>query len=290
MSFFTYSQDKTYIQSGDNTIHLTSYGQGQPILIINGGPGMNSEGFKALAQIIGKTNKAIIYDQRGTGESKIPNINAQTITMDAMVADIEVIRKHLGLNNWVILGHSFGGMLGAYYASKHPESIRGLILSSSGGLKLDLFSRIDITSKLTRLERDSLNYWNRKIANGDTTYLARLKRGTFLAPAYLFDKSNIPVVAERLTQGNSVINGLVWQNISAIAFDCTEGLKKIKVPVLIIQGKQDIIDLETAEVAKSALQNSELVILDNCSHYGWLDQPTLYFKHINSYLEKINNK
>ena len=48
MSFFTYSQDETYIKSGVNTIHLTSYGQGQPVLIINGGPDMNSEGLKNI--------------------------------------------------------------------------------------------------------------------------------------------------------------------------------------------------------------------------------------------------
>ncbi|WP_052503388.1 alpha/beta fold hydrolase [Lacinutrix sp. Hel_I_90] len=288
-SLFIYSQHEEFIKSGDNTIHLTTYGKGQPILIINGGPGMNSEGFKALAKIIGKSNKAIIYDQRGTGSSKMTRIDAQTITMDAMAEDIEVIRKHLKLEQWIVLGHSFGGMLGSYYASKFPERIKGLILSSSGGLKMALFSRIDIRSRLTQTERDSLSYWNRRIANGDTTYVARLKRGTFLAPAYLFDKSNIPVVAERLTQGNATINGLVWQNMREIAFDCTAGLKNIKVPVLIIQGKQDIIDRETAEVAKSALQNSNLVILDKCGHYGWLDQPDLYFENINTYLEKLKS-
>ena len=284
-SGFLFCQNEIYIQSGDETIHITTYGEGQPILIINGGPGMNSEGFRALAKIIGKTNRAIIYDQRGTGESSIPNIDRNSITLDAMVNDIEIIRNHLHIERWVILGHSFGGMLGSYYSAKHPDRIRGLILSASGGIDMDVFSRLNITARLTRTEKDSLDYWNAKIARGDTTYNARLKRGTFLAPAYLFDKSHVPVVAERLTQGNRTILGFVFQNMRKINFDCSDGLKKIKVPVLIIQGKQDVIDRKTAETAQKVLINSTLVMLDNCGHYGWLDQPELYFKSINEYLE-----
>lgn len=283
------AQKDAYIQFEDNVIHLAAYGEGQAILIINGGPGMNSEGFKSLAKILGISNKAIIYDQRGTGQSNIAKTDSNTITMDSMAHDIEAIRKYLNLDNWIVLGHSFGGMLASYYASKYPERIKGLILSSSGGINMDLFSRLSITSRLTNSERDSLNFWNARIAKGDTTYFARLQRGKFLAPAYLFDKSHVPTVAERLTQGNTTVNQLVYQNMRKIGFDCSEGLKKIKVPVLIIQGKEDLIDEETAEAALKIFQNSTLVILENCGHYGWLDQPQLYFKSIDEYLEKLKN-
>lgn len=280
-----YCQNDAYIQTGDETIHITTYGEGQPILIINGGPGMNSDGFRALAEKIGTSNKAILYDQRGTGESTIPSIDSKSITLDAMINDIEIIRNHLGIDQWVILGHSFGGMLGSYYSAKYPQRIKGLILSASGGIDMDVFPRLNITARLTSREKDSLDYWNAKIARGDTTYNARLRRGKFLAPAYLYDKSHVPVVAERLTQGNRTILGLVFQNMRKINFDCSEGLKEVKVPVLIIQGKQDVIDRKTAETAQKVLINSTLVMLDNCGHYGWLDQPELYFKSINEYLE-----
>jgi len=282
-----FCQNEEYIKTGENTIHITTYGKGQPILIINGGPGMNSNGFRGLAETIGKSNKAIIYDQRGTGKSLISHIDASTITLDSMINDIEIIRNHLNIKRWIVLGHSFGGMLGSFYASKFSDKISGLILSSSGGINMDLFSRINITSRLNRVDRDSLNYWNAKIENGDTTYIARLQRGKFLAPAYLFHKSNIPIIAERLTQGNPAINRLVYQNMRKIQFDCSEGLKGIKVPVLIIQGEQDLIDMKTAETAMEALPYSTLVILKNCGHYGWLDQPEQYFKNISEYLKSL---
>ena len=286
---FLFAQTIHNIKDGDDVIHLKVYGEGTPVLIINGGPGMNSNGFKSLAAIIGKSNSAIIYDQRGTGQSKIPKVDPTTITLDKMINDIEIIRKYFNVEKWILLGHSFGGMLASYYASKHPEKVKGLILSSSGGINMDLFTRINITSRLTQKEKDSLNYWNQVISNGNTSYQARLQRGKYLAPAYLYNKSHLAVVAQRLTEGNTKINQLVYQNMRKINFDCSEGLKDLKVPVLIIQGKEDIIDYKTAKTAKSVLQNARLVILEKCGHYGWLDQPKAYFKAINDYLVKIKD-
>ena len=112
-------------------LHYKTFGKGKPILIINGGPGMNSEGFASLAKELSKNNLAIIYDQRGTGASKIDTISVETMTMELMLEDIESLRKHLNLEKWTVLGHSFGGMLASYYTSKYPEKVTSLILSSS---------------------------------------------------------------------------------------------------------------------------------------------------------------
>ena len=283
------AQEEHYIKDGENTIHLTTYGAGEPILIINGGPGMSSEGFRGLATILGKTNQAIIYDQRGTGASTMKSINSVTITMDAMVADIEVIRKHLKIEKWVILGHSFGGMLASYYTSYYPDRTKGLILSSSGGLDMELFSEINIPARLTEQGRDSLNYWTRKIANGDSSYNAKLQRGKHLAPAYLYNKTFVPVVAERLTQGNMIINSLVFQDLRRIGFNCKPDLKNYKNPVLIIQGAHDIIPQWSGEKTHQLFPNSKLVMLDNTAHYGWLEQPELYFKNVFAFLKRADS-
>lgn len=280
------AQEEHYIPAGDNIIHLTTYGTGEPVLIINGGPGMSSEGFRGLAEILGNTHQAIIYDQRGTGKSTMKTISSETITMDAMLKDIECIRDFLEVEKWTVLGHSFGGMLASYYASKFPESTKGLILSSSGGVDLELFSSLNITALLSEKSRDSLNYWNSRIARGDTTYAARLNRGKYLAPAYLYNKKYVPAVAERLTQGNMRINGLVHRNMQDIHFDCKPALKAYKKPVLIIQGAHDIIPLEMGEKAHKLFSNSTLVVLDKSSHYGWLEQPEIYFKSIKELLVK----
>jgi len=271
----------------DNIIHYQVFGNGTPMLIINGGPGMNSDGFQSLAKRFGQSKMAIIYDQRGTGKSKLSEINSSTINIDSMVNDIEILRNHLNIENWIVFGHSFGGMLGSYYASKFPDRIKALILSSSGGINMDLFSHIDIQSRLSVTDRDSLSYWNAKISEGDSSQYTRLQRGKLLAPAYVYDKSNVPTIAYRLTQGNSEVNRLVYQSMRAINFDCTEALKKFESPVLIIQGKQDIIPESVGTYAKDVFPNSTFILVDNCVHYGWLDNPKSYFKSIFQFLESI---
>jgi proline iminopeptidase len=284
-----FAQKEGYIQSNNSTLYYRSFGQGKPLLIINGGPGMNSNGFLSLAQELSKNNLTIIYDQRGTGKSTLTRIDNSTITMDLMVKDLEVLRKHLNISTWTILGHSFGGMLASYYATIHPENITALILSSSGGIDLDLLSYVGnvINSKLSAKEIDSLNYWNRQIARGDTSHYARLQRGLALAPAYVYNKKNIPAIAERLTQGNSTINNLVWEDLRKIKFDCAAALSHFDKPVLIIQGKQDIIEEKTAVKENKVLKNSRLVILDRCVHYGWLDRPDAYFGELETFLKTI---
>lgn len=285
---FTFSQTEGYSPNldGSKTFYRT-FGKGEPILIINGGPGMNSEGFSYLAQQLAKENQTIIYDQRGTGKSVLKELNSKTITMKAMVNDIESLRKQLKIEKWIVLGHSFGGMLASYYATQYPNSIQKMILSSSGGVDLGLtaYASQNINNNLTKIEQDSLAYYAAKISKGDRSKSTLLGRGRALAPAYLYNKKHIPTLAERLTQGNPILNQLVWDDLEKIKFDCKPKLKSFTQAVLIIQGKQDVIKPETAEIAHKTFKNSKVVLLDKCGHYGWLDAEEEYFKTLSDFLK-----
>lgn len=268
-------------------LYYKTFGKGIQVLIINGGPGMNSEGFSEVAENISEFGvRTIIYDQRGTGNAPLTEISEKTMTLDLMVADIEELRKTLKIEKWVVMGHSFGGMLAYAYAAKYPQNILGMIQSSSGGMDLSLLQNIDINSFLSPAERDSLTYYNRRLQAGDTTYATRYKRGMFMAPAYVFDKKHIPVIAHRLTQGNSVINSLIWQNLREERFDVKEKMRNFKKPVLIIQGREDILGTDLALEAHEILPNSELLLLKDTRHYGWLDNEALFYEAIEHFLKE----
>lgn len=286
----SFSSEGGIISTDGAPVYYKVFGTGKPLLIINGGPGMNSNGFEALAKQLSKTNKTIIYDQRGTGKSTLKSLDSSTVNLKLMIDDIESLRKGLNIEKWSILGHSFGGMLASYYATLHPQHIDKLILSSSGGIDLDLLSYVNeaITSKLSKTKRDSVNYWTTRIDGGDTSHAALLGRGRNLAEAYVLNKKYIPVIAERLTQGNGTINQLIWRDFQKVNFNCAEKLKNFKQPVLIIQGKEDIIKPETAEKAHAVLSNSRVVLMDHCIHYGWLDNEETYFKEVNGFLAENN--
>jgi len=285
--FVSFSQVGKMIILPNSKIHYETFGEGSPILIINGGPGMSSEGFIPLAKVLSNNNQTIIYDQRGTGLSTMDTVNENTITMDLMLEDIETLRKHLKIETWVVLGHSFGGMLAYYYTTKYPERVKAMIQSSSGGMDLSLLNSLNLTNRLSSTERDSLNFHNAKIAQGDTSYRTRLGRGRFLAPAYLYNKKYVPIIAKRLTQGNSTINNLVWDNLRKIDYDVKKELKFFKKPVLLLHGSDDIVDRKVAETADNILVGSKLIILQNTSHYGWLEQPEQYFGEIEKFLNAL---
>lgn len=282
-----FAQTEGYSTNSDGSkTYYKTFGKGEPLLIINGGPGMNSNGFEDMAKTLAEKQETIIYDQRGTGKSKLKDLNSKTISMKIMADDIESLRKHLKIQKWNILGHSFGGMLSSYYATVYPNSINKLVLSSSGGVDLTLLKTENLIERnLTKAEKDSLNYWNAKIEKGDTSHETRLGRGRALAPAYVYDQKYVPIIAERLTQGNSKINGLLWEDMQKINFDCKPKLKSFKNPVLIIQGKQDVISNEIGELAHKTFPNSKLILLENCRHYGWLDAKEKYFSEVNSFLK-----
>jgi proline iminopeptidase len=283
--FQTYAQKDGFAQSDGVKIYYRTFGTGTPILIINGGPGLNSDGFVDLAKTLSAQNQTIIYDQRGTGKS-VMQIDASSITMELMIDDIENLRKELKIERWIILGHSFGGMLASYYATIHPSRIISMILSSSGGMDLDLLSYVskNINARLTPQQQDSASYWSQKINNGDTSYFARWQRAKVLANAYVYDKKYALPIAERLTQSDLRVNNLIWQNMQKIKFNCAPKLSTFTKPVLIIQGKQDIIEEWTSQKANKILKNSKLVILDHCVHYGWLDNRDMYLSEVEKFI------
>lgn len=286
------AQRSYFTESGDAIIHYRIFGKGNPILIINGGPGFNSNGFSSLARMIENLGfQAILFDQRGTGLSKIPRVDKSTITMDLMVKDIEAIRKAMNIQEWTILGHSFGGILANYYTSKYPENVKSMVQSSSGGIDLTLLqpSQSRLYSKFSEEELDSLNQWRRKFRS-TPNLTARKKYYQLLARAYLYNETFVSTITTRLMEGDLELNRLVWNNLTSIEYDCKKALSRFCKPVLIIQGKQDIVPENLAYIADRAYCNSKIKFLENCGHYGWLEQEEHYFNELKNFLNQVYSK
>ena len=281
------AQESGFAETEGGVIHYRIYGSGYPMLIINGGPGLDCEGFATVAELFSDHYMTILFDQRGTGESKLDTVDNTTVTLDLMIQDIETLRNHLGIDQWAVLGHSFGGFLAQYYASNYPDPIGSMILSGSGGIDLEILNYFgaNINIRLSKEEQEAIKYWDNEIKNGDTSHHAKLEKMTALASAYLYNKDYIPELAERLTQGNPQIQALVYEDLKKVPYDCKESLRTFSKPVLIIQGRQDVVGSGTAYKAHNILPNSRIVFLNECVHYGWLDQREQYKAEIEKFLE-----
>ena len=99
---------------------------GIPVLFLHGGPGSGCEPYHRRFFDPARY-RIILFDQRGCGRS-IPHAELQGNTTGALVADIEAIRKHLGIGRWLVFGGSWGSTLALAYGQAHPQRVTGLIL------------------------------------------------------------------------------------------------------------------------------------------------------------------
>lgn len=109
-------------------LHVEECGnpKGLPILFVHGGPGAGCEDYHRRF-FDPEVYRIILFDQRGCGRST-PHASLEGNTTQALVSDIEAIRKLLGIDKWVLFGGSWGSTLSLVYAETHPERVLGLIL------------------------------------------------------------------------------------------------------------------------------------------------------------------
>jgi proline iminopeptidase len=103
----------------------------KPAVVLHGGPGSGAiPWWRTLFDE--DTYRPVLFDQRGCGRSR-PHAGAPTADLSAntthhLIADIERLREHLGIERWLVLGGSWGSTLALAYAQAHPDRVLGLVL------------------------------------------------------------------------------------------------------------------------------------------------------------------
>lgn len=127
--------DHGLLDVGDgNRVHWEVCGnpRGKPAVVLHGGPGSGCRpGF--LRYFDPAAYRVVLLDQRGCGRST-PHASAYTTDMSVnttahLVADLELLREHLGIERWLVWGVSWGSVLGLRYAQIHPQAVSELVLT-----------------------------------------------------------------------------------------------------------------------------------------------------------------
>ena len=111
-----------------HTIYYEVHGspKGKPVVVLHGGPGGGLH--RSLLRLFDlKKWRVLLFDQRGCGKSK-PFLSLERNTTWDLVADIEQLRSHLGIEKWTVFGGSWGSTLALAYASKHLDRVSALVL------------------------------------------------------------------------------------------------------------------------------------------------------------------
>jgi proline iminopeptidase len=105
---------------------------GKPAVVLHGGPGSGCTPW-ARRLFDPALYRIVLLDQRGAGRS-IPHASAFDTDMSVnttphLIADLELLRRHLGIERWLVWGVSFGSVLGLRYAQTHPEAVTEIVLT-----------------------------------------------------------------------------------------------------------------------------------------------------------------
>jgi pimeloyl-ACP methyl ester carboxylesterase len=261
-------------------------GAGAPLLLLHGGPGAHHDYLYPQMLALAARHRVITYDQRGGGQSKTDD--PAPITWRTQVDDLATVIREFGLTHELTLvGYSWGALLAMLYAvqctadpSLAAPSRMVLVspapitrawrdafeanLAERGRSERIAAMRADLAASGLR-EQDPAAYRQRGFELSVAGYFADPHKATALTPFRVTGK----------------VQQSVWQSLGD--FDLTAALRAVKVPTLVIHGKDDPIPLASAEAAADAL-GAEFVVLEDCGHVPYVERPETLFASIERFL------
>lgn len=276
-------------------IFYKAAGQGEPLIVIHGGPGLSQDYLLPQMSELEKTHFVIFYDQRGCGQST-GEITSETINIESFIADLDAVRNAFHFEKVSILGHSWGGLLAMHYAITHPEHIKKLILSNSAPASSE-----DWTLFMNEWVKRTKPYQTELAAihnepgypEGDPDVIARFYRIVFKTYCYIPEKANL--INLRMSQSSCQNGAKVYEflrkNVLSKPFNLYPLLTQLKVDTLILHGDSDPVPLITAQRIHEGIAGSKYVVIKNCGHFPYIEDPNTYFKTINEFLyeKEISN-
>ncbi len=262
---------------------------GDYVLVLSGGPGEDIHSMQGVADELGKKYRCIMWEQRGTGRSKLPRYDSSTINLNAYMEDIEALRKQLHTEKFIVVGNSWGMILGLAYAGTYSDAVRAVITLGSGPITseyLGVFSDNQST-RLSPCEIEVRDFWrepSREAADSDRAAFERLRAA---ASAYFYDRKKALQMAMELNPKDYNFRVPPAFLTAEGKYDIRPKLKTILAPVLLLQGRQDLAGEGNICEGHSLIKNSTLAFIDKCGHMPWLEQPEQTWKIVDDFLAHL---
>jgi proline iminopeptidase len=289
---------KGRVNIGDCELYVEEEGKGTPVVLLHGGPGGTHHGFHPEFSRARSFARLIYYDQRGCGLSDYKKGPGYTLAQ--AVDDLENLRLALNIEKWVVLGWSYGGLLGQHYALKYPGSVLGLILvAADAGIpstkteetrQQDYISPeekkrlAEVSLAIFKMARErgwsqekmmELLVYNRQL-NGDWKrqhYYKPMPDQFAMAALYEWKQDvGFNAVMSR-DKNKSSLKG-AFENCS--------------VPTLILEAKWDLTwTPEKIGIIHRNHPGSRLVVLEHAGHILFRDEPEKFFAELKSFIEGL---
>ena len=259
---------------------------GIPVVVLHGGPGGGCS--PAMRRYFDpELYRVILFDQRGCGRSR-PHASVMNNTTWHLVDDIEMIRRTLEIDAWIVFGGSWGATLALIYAQAHPARVRNLVLrgvflmtrreldwfygGGAGRFWPEVWSRFE--ALVPEDERgDLIGAYNRRLFSGDAAMETRFARAWSSWENALASIHSTGVGGEapgEYARAFARLENHYFTNAGFLEFDgqILAHTGRIKhIPGTIVQGRYDMIcPPESANALSKAWPAAELKIIRNAGH------------------------
>lgn len=246
------------------------------------GAGLYESGLAALEAWF-----TVVYHSPAGSDTSTEPADPADMNVATFVADLERLRSHLGLDSVALLGHSHGGYIAMNYALRYQQHLSHLILVDA---QLGVTEPgDDLRESLPRLAADP------RFAAAAQAFMAPRKLDTdkdlstlleAIFPLYFHDPDAPAVAAARAYVREHRISAAAMNASSAAdgRFAVRDRLREIQVPTLAIAGRQDFICSPVqARVIAENVPGAELLIIEDCGHLPWAEQPETFFAAVRDF-------
>lgn len=301
------------VEEGVRLFHQ-SRGQGPKVLVIHGGPGIPAKApWGALAPLEGSYTFEF-YDQRGCGRSSRPVARIErgfsgmkrlerTLGLGAQIADIERIRRILGEESIVLVGHSFGGLLAALYAAEFPERVRALALLSPAAMLTmpaeggGLFGSVRASlPDARRAEFD--RYLSRLLDFGNLAASTDAQLSSMNAEFVPFYREALAArgLPEPIAEGGLPEGWIGGFMVHAMYLsmgqehDYRPALGKVAAPALVLHGGRDLQSEADSRRYAEALPNARFQVIAQAGHFAFDEAPQAFEAALAEFLRSVPDR
>ena len=254
-------------------LFVKTMGQGEPIVIVHGGPGFDHSYFLPQMAELATDHRLVFYDQRVSGRSSA-DLAPDQITLENFIEDIEALRQFLGVERIHLMGHSFGGMLAMQYAVRHPERLSSLILVNTtaasseyaGQVNQLLSQRLSPEARQRQAELAGSEAFQRGDPEAIQQFMKILISANFHDPAKV-EELNLSFPADFLKRSER----LQALTPDLTAYDIYDRLGEIRCPTLILRGDSEVLPEDATVRIRDAIPGSEMRVLVDCGHFPFVE-------------------
>jgi proline-specific peptidase len=276
------------MQIRDTRLFIEERGSGSPLIALHGGPGADHTQLLDPLAPLQDEFRLLFVDQRSQGHSD--PAPRETWTLEDAARDVSDLAEMLGLDQYCVLGHSYGALVALQHAVDHPRHAAATVLSH--GVPSTRWYRL--REELEQLDPPEVRQeveaaWQQLESASDaaqmTELIARQAPFHFKDPEGPFVAEEADRYRQQMTQTPEVNQYMSSHALSR--FDLEEALVRIAQPVLVLSGRfERTCPLEAAEFMADRIPNADLYVFENSAHVSYVEERATYLAVVRAFLRR----